>query len=286
MSSGNIPPGVDPVDWAVTTGRVTPTVADYYWREELRKDPQRVTQVLAALAPTHEPGQVTTAGQRPTSVAASAFRPPAGTEAHYARNPFVDQVRQSPTDSGYVAAAAAGTPPTLFESGDLPPFTSSGIDPSELMRVPWYGRHSVAAAATTSQAYEMIEDMSGEDGLVYALSTYRHHRGNQEYESRVTDWLIRGATADGKRQRYEEASRRIAASSGPAVSASELTDEQAYEAVFGDLDREQEARQDEHDRAILEGRSVLSGYRADQVERIRARVVARAQGGNGRPVSY
>jgi len=43
----------------------------------------------------------------------------------WAANPIVDGL-QAKNPATYAAALADGPPPTLFESGDLPPFTASG----------------------------------------------------------------------------------------------------------------------------------------------------------------
>ncbi len=98
-----------------------------------------------AAAPTHDPRHV--------QLAAAAA--PAGAGDHYSLNPYVAQARAEHPWAYTDAVAANADLPTLFSSGDLPAFCSSGIDPSELLRVPWYARHAVAAAPTLAAAAEL-----------------------------------------------------------------------------------------------------------------------------------
>jgi hypothetical protein len=137
------------------------------------------------------------AAQRAQQAAAHAaprqpsWSPPAGVDPRlFAANPLVEQARQEPGGQQVVDAASKRTPPpTLFSGGDLPPFTASGIDPQELLTVPWFARHAVAAIDSKDEARELIDVYSGPDGDVAARSDRAdQHPGNHAYQHRVNDW--------------------------------------------------------------------------------------------------
>src|SRR5437868_3278013 len=54
----------------------------------------------------------------------------------WSANPVIDGLKAKNPDLFALAVKVDGPPPTLFESGDLPPFVASGIDPQFLMRLP------------------------------------------------------------------------------------------------------------------------------------------------------
>lgn len=110
--------------------------------------------------------------------------------ADYELNPLVEQLL--PTG----ITVEQGTP-TLFTSGDLPPFCASGIPPADLLGVPWLGRHAVATAGTEAEARQLIEAMSGLNGAVVARSetSIAGHPGNADYRSRVREWAAAATNA-------------------------------------------------------------------------------------------
>jgi hypothetical protein len=118
--------------------------------------------------------------------AAAAASFPAGDE--YRANPLVDDIRRS-RPALYAVAAAEAPPPSLFNSGDLPVYTASGVEPATLARLPWQARHAVASAPTTAEAYQIIEAVSGEDGDILA-HLYGDHPGVRQYENRVRTWAM------------------------------------------------------------------------------------------------
>lgn len=109
----------------------------------------------------------------------------------FARNPLVDDARQAEPQR---AARATGAAPTLFQSGDLPPFTASGIDPQTLLNVPWQARHAVAAAPTAAEALRLVELLAGDPD--YAALEYGSSGENAAYSERVRAWLATGYSED------------------------------------------------------------------------------------------
>ncbi|CAN5388049.1 hypothetical protein BH10ACT8_BH10ACT8_11230 [soil metagenome] len=108
-----------------------------------------------------------------------------GTGRAYARNPLAEELMDA--SGGRIAASAVSSAPTLFNTGDVPSYTSSGIAPELLMNVPWQARHAVAAAPSQAEAYQMLERYSGPDGAVDA-QMFADHPGNHEYAARVQAW--------------------------------------------------------------------------------------------------
>jgi hypothetical protein len=173
-------------------------------------------------------------------------RPPAGADPKvYARNPLLDEARAMPNGARLIANAVkndAGVP-TLFSSGDLPVFTASGIDPSALLAVPWYVRHTVAAEPSRGQAYELLERYSGPEGEVTAqLDGAGVHPGNYDYQARVTEWLMRGETAAGEQARAREWQAGVEARRR-ARSPQDMTPAEAYDRAFGEIDRARAERE-------------------------------------------
>jgi hypothetical protein len=86
----------------------------------------------------------------------------------------------------------SGKAPSLFENGDLPKITASGIDPSTLAEVPWQARRAVARASTTAEAYELVERYSGEEGHVLAevdsMGARPLARDVVEYQQELSRW--------------------------------------------------------------------------------------------------
>lgn len=139
------------------------------------------------------------------------------------------------------AARTEAAVPTLFASGDLPVFTASGIDPSALLAVPWYARHTVAAATTQEQAYQLLEAYSGPDGEVAArLEGVAGHPGNIDYQNRVQSWLMAGETAAQAQAQEREWQAVMAARRRGETPVDHLTADQQYDRIFGPVDRARE----------------------------------------------
>jgi hypothetical protein len=84
----------------------------------------------------------------------------------------------------------------LFLSGDLPPFTASGVDPDELLKTPWYARHHLASLSDKAKVEQLVRDYSGPDGDVMAQTDgVASHRGTVDYFNRVRTWLEGGDKA-------------------------------------------------------------------------------------------
>lgn len=112
----------------------------------------------------------------------------------YGPNPLLEDLRQANPELA-AAAEANRPPPSLFESGgDLPPFTASGIDPSEVLRVPYVARHAVASAETAAKALQILEDAAGLD-LDDVAGQYGT-AGLHGYRARMHTWSVDGMTDD------------------------------------------------------------------------------------------
>ncbi len=131
----------------------------------------------------------------------------AGTPGHFSdgkvsamhRNPLVAAAMRDRPNR--IAARATDPVPTLFASGDLPPFTASGIDPNVLLQVPWQARHPVAAAATQAQAYELLQQYSGAEAVTAAAIDFDRLDENRAYAQRVEQWQIDSMPED---QAYDD----------------------------------------------------------------------------------
>lgn len=176
------------VDWAVDTGRIGASRAAF-WRQQAHAG----VDVAAALAAM--PEGIAAGVEASTRVAAALV--PADAES-MSRNPLVDRLRRDRPDL-YRLAAAAGPAPTMFVSGDLPPFTASGIDPALLLKVPARARHILAAEPERGRALALIEELAGEDiGVDDDMRSYEGRGEAREawraYEARVRTWS--SATAE------------------------------------------------------------------------------------------
>lgn len=126
-----------------------------------------------------------------SSVAAAAGRPAGVSSRH--RNPLAAAaMARTPR----VAARAADPAPTLFATGDLPPFTASGIDPQVLLSVPWQARHAIASAPSQAEAYQMLQDYSGPDAEDAAALEHGGDWANEDYARRVREWEVAGLSED------------------------------------------------------------------------------------------
>jgi hypothetical protein len=123
----------------------------------------------------------------------SAFRPTATVTVDlFALNPLLEDLRQ--LDAQWAAAAErTATPPTLFDSGDLPPFTASGLDPTELLRVPYGARHALARAGR-EEALRLVED-AAHLGAEAAQTLYAGPEVHA-YAERMRRWAVDGMPED------------------------------------------------------------------------------------------
>lgn len=104
----------------------------------------------------------------------------------YAANPLLDDLRQV-LATDVANAEQRGPAPTLFPSGDLPAFTTSGADPAVLAQLPWQARHA-AAAAHTPELVEILEDCApGPEAIANAIA--HDSPGRAQYIARVDAWL-------------------------------------------------------------------------------------------------
>jgi hypothetical protein len=97
-------------------------------------------------------------------------------------NPLIEDYEQI-NAATLTHARAEGPEPTLFESGDLPPFTASGVDPEVLNRLPYTARHAAAAEPSAATVLGMIEQYGNDPTIEF------EHQGLGEYRQRVTRWL-------------------------------------------------------------------------------------------------
>lgn len=107
----------------------------------------------------------------------------------YARNPLVDDLRQA-NPTVYAAAMKDGPAPTMFEAGDLPVMTASGIDPQMLLQLPWQARHLAAATPDRQVLAGLFEDAAA--GGADLMSLFGRHEGTVAYEARVRRWASGG----------------------------------------------------------------------------------------------
>lgn len=228
MSTDRMPqPGEDLVTWAVETGRVHAGRADS-WRQRLQRQPE-LGRVLSAMALGAKDAAAwrQTSEPPPQTQTVSAARPPAPLAD---RNPLVAAAAQR-EPSRYAAAAAKAQAPTLFQGGDLPPFTASGIDPAALLNVPWQARHAVAAATTPAEAYSIVQTFTGtnvDEGTTAASLDFADHPANADYERRVTQWLVDAMTED---ELYD-----AVFGDRPAPAAATTDEDELMAALFGEGD--------------------------------------------------
>lgn len=256
-------PGEDPISWALATGRVNETVAAE-WRGKIARGEVRAS-FIQELAGVHAPGcavALSASGQAySTPAAASTARRTAGAAAqHYELNPVLASIAANQRNTYAAATAHNPQPPTLFESGDLPPFCASGVDPAVLTDVPWQARHRIAAEPDRAEVLAMIEEVSGEDGPAMAGMLYGHDLDNKAYVARVERWALDGAiAADQQREVAARVRNQRAAASADAPAAKsvdEMTDDEVEAAVFGEMDQAAAQRKADDEKAIAEGRVV------------------------------
>ncbi|MEV8510834.1 hypothetical protein [Dactylosporangium sp. NPDC051484] len=189
-------------------------------------------------------------------------RRPAGVDAKWLRlNPELDDLTARQGAAVLATSTQNQDVPTLFESGDLPPFTASGIDPHLLANVPWTVRHAIAETPDRAAAMELLQAASGEHAGDIGAE-YWHDRPNRDYRRRVESWVSKGALAvDREREQYRQG-QQVAASTATSVKpVGEMTDGEVYDAVFGDVERREDGRIDDHRQRVAAGTAV--GYFGD-----------------------
>jgi hypothetical protein len=190
-AAGKCPASSSPAAWAVKTGRVAEGGPTHAMLKQLEGRGQGAfaAQFAEAVAVGAKLGApLSAAVAAPSGSSRAARTVPAGSstvDPIYARNPLVDEARRTRSQASLQAASDA---PTLFHSGDLPPFTASGIDPDNLLRVPWQARHAIASAATTAQAFELLERYA--DDPVAAAFEQGGSLANADYQKRVNEWAV------------------------------------------------------------------------------------------------
>lgn len=104
----------------------------------------------------------------------------------YDLNPMVSSVSaKDPTT--FTAASERSPAPTLFASGDLPPFTASGVDPQILSRLPFGMRHHAASEPSAAAVLSMVEEVaSAPDRMGRRVM---RNVGLDDYASRVEAWV-------------------------------------------------------------------------------------------------
>ncbi len=94
--------------------------------------------------------------------------------------------------------------PKLFDAGDLPLTTASGLDVDLLRQVPWQARPAVARAKTYAEAHELVTKYSGELGQIQAdfdaVSGGDLFGDVMDYENRIEEWGTWEATDAEARQ--------------------------------------------------------------------------------------
>lgn len=99
----------------------------------------------------------------------------------YGVNPLVDELAET-NPAVHQMAMGEAPPPTLFASGDLPPFTASGIDPQVLMKLPYTLRHAAAAESDPAAVLGILEEYASDP--MFTLE----HSGLDDYRNRVHRW--------------------------------------------------------------------------------------------------
>ncbi len=140
----------------------------------------------------------------------------------YAANPIVDELKAK-NPATYAAALADGPPPTLFASGDLPPFVAaSGVDVQTLMRLPFGVRHFAATATTAGEVLHLIETCAGDPDAT------ADSPGLADYLRRVADWISGRNT---NRSPF-----------APRTEAQHAGEDSTYNQMFAELDKMQTAK--------------------------------------------
>lgn len=107
----------------------------------------------------------------------------------FARNPALDDLRER-VPAVVAIALREGPPPTLFPSGDVPPYVASGNPPAELLKLPWKLRRAAAKASAREWARlfnEYSKGIVGADAMA-ELDPAANDPANGEYLALVSSW--------------------------------------------------------------------------------------------------
>lgn len=99
-------------------------------------------------------------------------------------NPLLEDVAQ--THPCYELAIRDSAPPTVFNSGDLPPFLASGLDPKVLLELPWEARHYAAQAESRAEVFDMVERYAADPTVYDGEHTTT---GTEDFLDRMRSWL-------------------------------------------------------------------------------------------------
>ncbi len=174
----------DRVRRAVSESRISATEADH-WTDLLAEDPS-LADLLEVLAAVPE---VNT--NRETIASALSAGP--ASVPQYSNLSAGDYRQHLPANA-----------PKLFDNGDLPVMTASGIDVDLLRKVPWQARPAVARAESYQEAHELVTKYSGANGQIQAdfdaVSGGELFGDVMEYENRLEEWGTFEATDAEARQ--------------------------------------------------------------------------------------
>jgi len=98
-------------------------------------------------------------------------------------NPLLDDAKQTVAATVAAATVTNGEPPTMFDSGDLPPFIASGVDPRFLANLPWRIRHAAAMETSSLTVLKWVEEFGHDDTVDMPVA------GQWQYINRFRDWL-------------------------------------------------------------------------------------------------
>jgi NAD(P)H-dependent flavin oxidoreductase YrpB (nitropropane dioxygenase family) len=231
-------PDEDAVDWMFSTGQMSESLYNILRPQNRPSRPSPAPAAVSAPRSAHT--------QRTPSRS--------GTEARYIRNPLVDNVLET-SRTMYQNALNVSEPPTLFNGGDLPAETRSGLDPQKLLDVPWQARHAVASARTQAEAAELIEVASGPDAddkiRMFELD---RHEGNKAYQARVNAWVTDGVKGEAARQEDAKYTEVIASTNGPT-----MTVDQQVEAMLAAGEQAVQDRKSADDQKLRNGTWVGHG---------------------------
>lgn len=148
--------------------------------------PQDVYAAAGGSRPPVRPSAVQPAKSRRMEVASRLSPGARAVVDEGARNPLLEEAQQV-VPYLHAPAARSGQPaPTLFASGDLPPFTASGVEPEALLQLPWHARHWAAAQTDRSDVLRAVEHYAEYDDDLFGEFA---HQGAQDYVDRVNAWL-------------------------------------------------------------------------------------------------
>jgi len=102
----------------------------------------------------------------------------------WAVNPLLDDAEQAIPETVAYARAVGGDPPSMWDSGDLPPFTASGVDPQVVLTLlPWKMRHAAAMNASAATVLNWVEEYGHDSGIKMQSP------GLGDYIARFRGWL-------------------------------------------------------------------------------------------------